>query len=80
VELIECRNFMRLSLKKGAQAILSNGSVQEIRGISLVFCEMWDTTALYLRLFHCTGNEYQGSWYPTSRKKRARYGAPMDLL
>jgi hypothetical protein len=25
------------------------GSVQEIRGISLVFCEMWDTTNLTLR-------------------------------
>jgi hypothetical protein len=37
---------MRLSLKKGAQAVLSNGRLQEIRGISLVFREMWDTTAL----------------------------------
>jgi hypothetical protein len=37
-------NFMRPSLKKGAHAILSNGTVQEIRGISLVFREMWDTT------------------------------------
>jgi hypothetical protein len=43
-------NLMRLSLKKGAHAILSNGSVQEIRGISLVFREMWDTTNLDRRL------------------------------
>jgi hypothetical protein len=39
-------NFMRLSLKKGAHSNLSNGSVQEIRGISLVFREMWDSTNL----------------------------------
>jgi hypothetical protein len=32
---------MRLSLKKGAHAVLSGGRVQEIRG----FREMWDTTA-----------------------------------
>jgi hypothetical protein len=43
-------NFKRLSLKKGAHAILSDGSVQEIRGISLVFREMWDTTTLDRRL------------------------------
>jgi hypothetical protein len=36
---------MRLSLKKGAHATGVQGCVQEIRGISLVFCEMWDTTA-----------------------------------
>jgi hypothetical protein len=35
---------MRLSLKKGAHAVLSQLRVQEIRGISLVFREMWDTT------------------------------------
>jgi hypothetical protein len=39
-------HFMRLSFKKGAHAALSNGNVQEIRGISLVFREMWDTTNL----------------------------------
>jgi hypothetical protein len=43
-------NLMRLSLKKGAHAILSNGSVQEIGGISLVFREMWDTTTRDRRL------------------------------
>jgi hypothetical protein len=36
---------MRLSLKKGAHVDHVQGSVQEIRGISLVFREMWDTTA-----------------------------------
>ena len=39
-------NLMRLSLKRGAHAILSKGSMQEIRGISLVFREMWDTADL----------------------------------
>jgi hypothetical protein len=39
-------NFMRLSLKKGAHTASSGGCVQEIRGISLVFREMWDATAL----------------------------------
>ena len=36
-------NLMRLYLKKGAHAAFVEGSVQEIRGISLVFREMWDT-------------------------------------
>ncbi len=40
------RNFMRLSLKKGAHAVLSS-TVQEIWGISLVFREMWNTAALH---------------------------------
>jgi hypothetical protein len=34
---------MRLALKKGAHAVFVEGSVQEIRGISLVFREVWDT-------------------------------------
>jgi hypothetical protein len=37
---------MRLSLMKGAHAGLVQSGVQEIRGISLVFREMWDTTGL----------------------------------
>jgi hypothetical protein len=36
-------NLMRLALKKGAHAVFVEGSVQEIRGISLVFREVWDT-------------------------------------
>jgi hypothetical protein len=43
-------NSMRLSLNKGAHAALSKCSVQEIPGISLVFREMRDATALSLRL------------------------------
>jgi hypothetical protein len=49
------RNFLRLSLKKGAHAKerRTRGSVQscvqEIRGISLVFREMWDTAGLPLK-------------------------------
>jgi hypothetical protein len=39
-------NFMRLSLKERRTSGLVRGCVQEIRGISLVFREMWDTTAL----------------------------------
>jgi hypothetical protein len=42
--------FMRLSLKRGAHAVFVQGCVQEIRGISLVFREMWDTAALPLQL------------------------------
>jgi hypothetical protein len=47
--------------------------------ISLVFREMWDATALSLpplsfnRPFRAEG---RGQWYPTSREKRARCGAP----
>jgi hypothetical protein len=39
-------NFLRLSLMKGAHAVFSRAAYQEIRGISLVFGEMWDSTAL----------------------------------
>jgi hypothetical protein len=50
--------------------------VQEIRGISLVFREMWDSTALTPKLF-TTLNSLRGTFVsPTSREKRARYGAP----
>jgi hypothetical protein len=42
---------MRLSLKERRTRGLVRGSVQEIRGISLVFREMWDTTALPAPLF-----------------------------
>ncbi len=35
---------MRLSVEKGAYAVLAQCYVQEIRGISLVFREMWDST------------------------------------
>jgi hypothetical protein len=42
-------SFMRLSLMKGAHAVLSQRGVQEIRGISLVLREMWDSTALHLQ-------------------------------
>ena len=37
---------MRLSLKERRTRGLVPGCVQEIRGISLVLCEMWDTTAV----------------------------------
>ena len=56
--------------------------------ISLVFREMWDSTAVHRSL--STGNRFQcpwsskpctlkgqGLWNPTSREKRARYGAPV---
>jgi hypothetical protein len=47
-DLVGSASFMRLSLMKGAHAGPVQGCVQEIRGISLVFCEMWDATALDL--------------------------------
>ena len=53
-------NFMRLSLMKGAHAAVSSGPVQEIRGISLVFREMWDTTALHRQPLDLT-KDHQGS-------------------
>jgi hypothetical protein len=40
------QNFMRLSLMKGAHAVLSRAAYRKFRGISLVFREMWDTTGL----------------------------------
>jgi hypothetical protein len=42
-------NLMRLSLKKGAHAILSNGSVQEIRGILRKTSEIWGTQEFVVR-------------------------------
>jgi hypothetical protein len=70
-------NFMRLSLKERRTRSPVQSCVQEIRGISLVFGEMWDSTALTPKLF--TPNQQLRSTFvsPTSREKRARYGAPM---
>jgi len=46
--------------------------------ISLVFREMWDTTNL--NLFFDLQKEARGALrHPTSREKRARYGAPHAL-
>jgi hypothetical protein len=42
-------NFMRLSLKERRTRGPVQSCVQEIRGISLVFREMWDTTGLPLK-------------------------------
>jgi hypothetical protein len=41
-------NFLRLSLKRAARGSFQS-CVQEIRGISLVFREMWDTAGLPLK-------------------------------
>ena len=46
---VECRGFREPHapfLNERRTRGLVRGSVQEIRGISLVFREMWDTTAL----------------------------------
>ena len=40
------QNFMRLSLKERRTRGSFESCVQEIRGISLVFREMWDTAGL----------------------------------
>jgi hypothetical protein len=42
---------MRLSSKKGAHAGSVWGCVQEIRGISLVFRDMWDTTVFNAQFY-----------------------------
>jgi hypothetical protein len=44
--LMGLANFMRLSFKERRTRGPVQCCVQEIRGISLVFREMWDTTAL----------------------------------
>jgi hypothetical protein len=43
--LVGSASFMRLSLEERRTSIPVESRVQEIRGISLVFREMWDTTA-----------------------------------
>jgi hypothetical protein len=42
---------MRLSLKKRRTRGSFQCGVQEIRGISLVFREMWDSTAFHCKFF-----------------------------
>ena len=44
------QNFMRLSIKESRTRGPVQSGVQEIRGISLVFREMWDTAGLPLKL------------------------------
>jgi hypothetical protein len=41
-------NFLRLSLKRAAHAVLSRAAYRKF-GISLVFGEMWDTARLALK-------------------------------
>src|SRR5271156_2117397 len=41
---------------------------------------MWDSTALTRRFFRLMSSEHLGSRNPTSREKRARYGAPVVPL
>ena len=50
------------------------GCVQEIRGISLVFREMWDTTAFDLRTVEPKRSISLRSTVPTLRKKREGWG------
>jgi hypothetical protein len=42
-------NFMRLSLKRAAHAVLSSAAYRKFGVISLVFREMWDTAGLALK-------------------------------
>ena len=44
--------------------------------ISLVFREMWDTAAPPSSFITANDGSGKDPWYPTSREKRARYGAP----
>jgi hypothetical protein len=46
--LVGSASYMRLSLEERRTSIPVQRRVQEIRGISLVFREMWDTTNLNL--------------------------------
>jgi hypothetical protein len=48
--------------------------------ISLVSREMWDATNLNVHAYRRTKFEGLVLWYPTSREKRARCGAPRILL
>jgi hypothetical protein len=47
--LVDSANFMRLSSKERRTRCPVECRVQEIRGISLVFREMWDSAALNLQ-------------------------------
>jgi hypothetical protein len=58
VELGGFRELYALSLQKGAHAVFSIGRVQEIRGISLVFREMWETTAVSPKALRSSNQVY----------------------
>jgi hypothetical protein len=65
----------RLRVGKSGCPVFHPSKNRGVPHISLVFREMWDTTNL--NLFSDLQKEARGAlWYPTSREKRARYGAP----
>src|SRR5882724_4516129 len=53
-------------------------TTRRVPHISLVFCEMWDTTVFDLECLLRTGSLRDRAGYPTSREKRARCGAPVE--
>jgi hypothetical protein len=73
-------------LADGLKCLRENRPVEESHGatnqrvphISLVFCEMWDATDPRLAVPGEPKDVDRQPWYPTSREKRARYGAPFD--
>ena len=72
---------MRLSLKKGAHAVLSRVGVQEIRGISLVFREMWDTADLtFLAYWAQNRSELKVCGIPHLAKNERDVGHPSFVV
>src|SRR5258707_835955 len=76
---LEQTNFMRLSLKKAAYAAVVRIE-QANPGISLVFARCGIRTALHPKVFRSPRKGSKGSWYPTSREKRAGMGPTRTSL
>ena len=72
--------FMRLFLKKGARAVMSSSAYRKF-GVSRSFFPRCGIPRLSTSSADWEGNDSAlQQWYPTSREKRARYGAPGDWL
>jgi hypothetical protein len=69
---------VRLSEKKQDPCVFCSPATNErVPHISLVFREMWDTTALHRLVFRPTGKEHKGSRIPHLAKNERGMGHPL---
>ena len=69
-------NSMRLSLQKGAHAVLSGAAYRKFGASRSFFARCGIPLTFLLTLDASDALGDQNWWYPTSREKRARCGAP----
>jgi hypothetical protein len=70
-------SFLRLSLKEGAHAVISRAAYRKC-GVSRSFFARCGIPRTSMAVPGEPKNVDRQPWYPTSREKRARYGAPFD--